>query len=68
MVGACKRARSLVVSRAGGNVLYLLRHHRDAFRVEWLPSLVEMTSLGEGASGHCRNNSVFKSFKLGGCF
>ena len=59
----------MAVPSLGGHVLYVycvaIAH---AFRVEWLPALVEMTSLGEGASGHCRNHSGFKSFKLGGCF
>ena len=36
-------------SAFGSSRLCLLRHHSDdAFRIEWLPTLIEMTSLGEG--------------------
>ena len=36
-------------SQPAGSLFYVLCHHRDdAFRVEWLATLIEMTSLGEG--------------------
>ena len=37
------------LKQAGARILCLLHHHRDdAFRIEGLPTLIEMTSLGEG--------------------
>ena len=51
---ACLRNRFTGVKsgsdlRLGSSRLCLLRHHcDDAFWIEWLPTLIEMTSLGEG--------------------